>query len=244
MNLRATLPTGKAALGAMRALRADAGLHISLADAVLSLHRRKEKKHLLPSKCMTFLFPWVERKGSSSPPLSVREALTIGVMGKKLSQGRPCSPQGPVPLPFPALEQCAGVPWPAPPRLPLYSVAPSSAAFCPWKGRGVRAGSQQLLRSRVAPSGVSPCRRWRRHLCRRGCRQDQSPAFSLCSRQHSAFSRRLSSDVCFRVFPCRLGARSAGLGTPPPGGLPGMVAVSPPPGRWPRPRALGIVPAA
>lgn len=62
--------------------------------------RRKSTFYAL-SLCHS-CFSWVERRGTSYS-LPVRDALTGGVMGEKLTQGRPCSAQGPVPQPLPAL---------------------------------------------------------------------------------------------------------------------------------------------
>lgn len=44
MNLRATLPTGKPALGAVWALRTNAGLLSSQADAVLGILSSQEEE--------------------------------------------------------------------------------------------------------------------------------------------------------------------------------------------------------
>lgn len=55
-----------------------------------SPHRRKEKKHLLPSKCMTFLVPLggKDRKGSSSPPLACERSTDYWCDGQEAVSGQ------------------------------------------------------------------------------------------------------------------------------------------------------------
>lgn len=72
-----------------------------------SPHRRMEKKHLLPSKCMTFLVPLggKDRKGSSSPPLACEESTDYwcdgqeAVSGQTLFSAGTCTPAIPCPRP-------------------------------------------------------------------------------------------------------------------------------------------------
>lgn len=84
-------------------------------------HRRKNKKQLLPSKCMTFLLHLGRKEREPFSPLPAREGSTgYWWRGKELFQGRACSPQGAaaaIPCPSPGCWDALACPSQAPPLL-------------------------------------------------------------------------------------------------------------------------------